>query len=62
MMIFAAIAVAHVGSGDITPNGDEHYDKFVELRAGTSINKWRAMSSLRNGLRSMVMMIVVTWP
>ena len=54
MMIFAAIAVAaaHVGSGDITPNGDGHYDTIVELRAGTSINEWRAMSSLRNGFRT----------
>ena len=39
MMIFAAIAVAHVGSGDITPNGDGHSDTIVEFRAGTSINE-----------------------
>ena len=49
MMIFAAIAVAHVGSGDITPNGDGHYDTIGD---GKAINEWRAMSSLRNGFRN----------
>ena len=38
----------------LPPHGDGHYDTIGD---GKAINEWRAMSSLRNGLRSMVMSV-----
>ena len=32
-MIFAAIAVAHVGSGNMPPNGDGHYGRIGDGKA-----------------------------